>query len=171
MQILQLPSQTTIPGPVQAQNNFESDAQIASELSLLRRGGSDVVLGNLLSLPVGGGVLYVEPVYVQATGANGYPLLRKVIVGFGQQVVMRDTVQQALAAVLGVSSAQPGTSPTPTPTGSAAERLKAALNDAAKAYADGESALKSGDFTAYGASQQRLKAAIERARTAQSELK
>ena len=171
MQILQLPSQTTIPGPVQAQNNFESDAQIASELSLLRRGGSDVVLGNLLSLPVGGGVLYVEPVYVQATGANGYPLLRKVIVGFGQQVVMRDTVQQALAAVLGVSSAQPGTSPTPTPTGSAAERLKAALNDAAKAYADGETALKSGDFTAYGAAQQRLKAAIERARTAQSELK
>ena len=84
---------------------------------------------------------------------------------------MRDTVQQALAAVLGVSSAQQGTSPTPTPTGSAAERLKAALNDAAKAYADGESALKSGDFTAYGAAQQRLKAAIERARTAQSELK
>ena len=174
MRMLQLPSQTTIPGPVQAQNNFESDAQVASELSLLRRGGSDVVLGNLLSLPVGGGVLYVEPVYVQATGSNGYPLLRKVIVGFGQQVVMRDTLQEALAAVLGVTTQQPtpGKTPTtPTVTGTAAERLQAALDDAAKAYAQGEAALKSGDFTAYGEAQRKLKAAIERARTAQSQLK
>ena len=174
MRILQLPSQTTIPGPVQAQNNFESDPLISSELSLLRRGGSEVVLGNLLSLPIGGGVLYVEPVYVQATGANGYPLLRKVIVGFGQQVVMRDTLQQALAAVLGVTAQQPTTGTTPTttvPTGTAAERLKAALDEAAKAYSEGEAALKSGDFTAYGEAQRKLKSAIERARTAQSEIK
>lgn len=172
MKILQLPSQTTIPGPVQAQNNFESDANIASELSLLRRGGSEVVLGNLLSLPVGGGVLYVEPVYVQATGANGYPLLRKVIVGFGQQVVMRDTLQQALAAIFGsdVGAQQPSGGTVTPPTASASERLKAALDDAAKAYAEGESALKSGDFAAYGDAQRKLKAAIARAQAARTEL-
>ena len=177
MKILQLPSQTTIPGPVQAQNNFESNSEIASELSLLRRGGSDVVLGNLLSLPVGGGVLYIEPVYVQATGTNGYPLLRKVIAGFGQQVVMRDTLQEALQAVLGVSSQQPttpGTGQTPTtpttPTTTAEQRLRAALDDAAKAFAEGEAALKSGDFSAYGDAQRKLKAAIQRAQAARSEL-
>ena len=174
LKVLQLPSQTTIPGPVQAQNNFESDATVASELSLLRRGGSDVVLGNLLSLPIAGGVLYVEPVYVQAAGTSGYPLLRKVIVGFGQQVVMRDTLDQALRAVIGVGAApadsDPGTgTPSQTPT-TAQQRLASALADAAAAYAEGETALKSGDFTAYGAAQKRLIAAIKRAQTAQAQL-
>jgi uncharacterized membrane protein (UPF0182 family) len=182
--ILQLPSQTTIPGPVQAQNNFESDANISSSLSLLRRGGSDVVLGNLLSLPVGGGVLYVEPVFVQATGGNGYPLLRKVIVSFGQQVVMADTLDQALRAVIGVSSGTqtvPSTTTTPTTPGSttttapsnqtAAQELSSALSDASAAYAAGEAALKAGDFTAYGEAQKKLIAAITRAQTAQAKLK
>ncbi len=181
--ILQLPSQTTIPGPVQAQNNFESDANISSSLSLLRRGGSDVVLGNLLSLPVGGGVLYVEPVYVQATGGNGYPLLRKVIVSFGQQVVMADTLDQALRAVIGVSSGTqtvPSTTTTPTTPGgttttpgnlTAAQELSSALSEASAAYAAGEAALRSGDFTAYGAAQRKLIAAITRAQAAQAKLK
>ncbi|MSW41713.1 MAG: UPF0182 family protein, partial [Actinobacteria bacterium] len=53
MRVLQLPRQTTIPGPSQVQNNFESDPEVSQQLSLLRRGGSDVALGNLLSLPVG----------------------------------------------------------------------------------------------------------------------
>lgn len=173
IRVLQLPSQTTIPGPVQAQNNFESNADVSSSLSLLRRGGSDVVLGNLLSLPVGGGVLYVEPVYVQAVGTNGYPLLRKVIVGFGQQVVMADTLDQALRAVIGVASGTPSNgTPTPPSTGTqtAQQQLSAALADAAAAYSAGEAALKKGDFTAYGESQKKLIAAINRAQSAQSAL-
>lgn len=174
LQLLQLPSQSTIPGPVQAQNNFESDSNVSSTLSLLRRGGSDVVLGNLLSLPVGGGVLYVEPVYVQATGGNGYPLLRKVIVGFGQEVVMADTLDEALRAVIGVSSGTPETPGTPstpgTGTQTAKQRLNAALADAAAAYTAGETALKQGDFAAYGAAQKKLIAAITRAQAAQAEL-
>ena len=75
MQVLQLPSNTTIPGPQQVQNNFESDPTVSSQLSLLRRGGSEVELGNLLSLPFNDGLLYVEPVYIRAT-TDGYPLLR-----------------------------------------------------------------------------------------------
>jgi uncharacterized membrane protein (UPF0182 family) len=54
IRVLQLPRSTTIPGPSQVQNNFESDPVVAQELSLLRRGGSDVELGNLLTLPVAG---------------------------------------------------------------------------------------------------------------------
>ena len=54
------------------------------------------VFEYLLSLPVAGGVLYVEPVYVRATGAEGFPLLQKVLVGFGNKVAMKDTLQEAL---------------------------------------------------------------------------
>ena len=96
IRVLQLPSSTSIPGPAQVQNNFESDPTVASQLSLLRRNGqSQVDLGNLLSLPVAGGVLYVEPVYVRSTGADGYPLLQKVLVGFGNKVAMEDTLLKA----------------------------------------------------------------------------
>ena len=90
IRVLQLPRNTTIPGPTQVQNNFESDPAIAEQLTLLRRGGSEVEFGNLLSLPVGGGLLYVEPVYVRAAQGQGYPLLRKVLVTFGNTTVLRE---------------------------------------------------------------------------------
>lgn len=172
--VLQLPRNTTIPGPVQVQNTFESDPEVASQLSLLRRGGSEVELGNLLSLPVGGGMLYVEPVYVRAS-EGGYPLMRKVLVSFGTKVGFSDTLSQSLAAVFGASAGsigQPATPTTPTtpttpgqPTTPAVPLtdLEQALADADKAYSDGVEALKSGDFAAYGEAQKRLSDAIKKA--------
>jgi uncharacterized membrane protein (UPF0182 family) len=168
--VLQLPRNTTIPGPVQVQNTFESDPEVASQLSLLRRGGSDVLLGNLLSLPVGGGMLYVEPVYVQAA-EGGYPLLRKVLVSFGTKVGFSDTLAQSLAIVFGAAPpapttpttpAEPGTPTTPEPTVPLTE-LDQALADAQRAYDDGVAALANNDFTAYGEAQKRLADAIRRA--------
>ncbi len=90
------------PVPQQVQNNFESDPTVSSQLSLLRRGGSEVEFGNLLSLPFNDGLLYVEPVYIRAT-TDGYPLLRKVLVGYGQNVALENTLDVALAKVFGTS--------------------------------------------------------------------
>lgn len=172
IRVLQLPSQTTIPGPVQAQNIFESDAAISTALSLLRKGGSDTVQGNLLSLPVGGGILYVQPVYVKSTGAGGFPLLRKVMVGFGQKVVLADTVSAALEQVLGGSVVDPGGNDDPVdPNQSARAKLVAALTAAQNAYAEGEAALKQGDFAAYGAAQKRLAVALAQAEAAAAAIK
>jgi hypothetical protein len=159
--LLQLPSQTTIPGPVQAQNLFESDATISSQLSLLRQGGSNVVLGNLLSLPVGGGILYVQPIYVESSGAGGFPLLRKVQVGYGQKVVMADTLSSALSQVLG-ESVDPNPGPDPG-NRTDAELLDAALARAQKAYNEGQAALRTNDWAAYGTAQKKLAAAIAEA--------
>ena len=172
MQVLQLPRQTTIPGPSQVQNNFESDPSVSAQLSLLRRGGSDVELGNLLSLPVAGGMLYVEPVYVLATGAEGYPLLRKVLVSFGQTVAFEDTLEAGLAKVFGASTSTtpivptptdpttPSPSPSPSATGSVEAQLAAALTAAQAAYTAGQEALKAGDFAAYGVAQKELAASL-----------
>lgn len=171
IRILQLPSQTTIPGPVQAQNIFESDATISTALSLLRKGGSDTVQGNLLSLPVGGGILYVQPVYVKSTGAGGFPLLRKVMVGFGQKVVLADTVSAALEQVLGGGAVDPGNGGTVDPNQTARAKLVAALTAAQTAYAEGEAALKQGDFAAYGAAQKRLAVALAQAEAAAADIK
>ena len=166
--VLQLPRNTTIPGPVQVQNTFESDPEVASQLSLLRRGGSDVELGNLLSLPVGGGMLYVEPVYVRAS-TGGYPLLRKVLVSFGNKVGFEGTLSASLGKVFGTAAGADASQPdngaadgNTTPKVPATE-LEKALADVQKAFDEGETALRNGDFAAYGEAQKRLAEAIKKA--------
>ena len=169
--VLQLPRSTNIAGPSQVASNFEAKPEVANSLSLLRQGGSDVVLGNLLTLPVGGGLLYVQPVYVRATSnAAAYPLLQKVLVSFGDQIGYSDTLKGALDQVFAGNS---GTSETGSATGSGKPTtgttdLANALASAKQALADGQAALAKGDFTAYGKAQDRLKAAIAAAISAQS---
>ena len=160
--VLQLPRSTNVAGPSQVASNFEAKPEVANSLSLLRQGGSDVVLGNLLTLPVGGGLLYVQPVYVRATSNTAaYPLLQKVLVSFGDVIGFDSSLKGALDQVFGGNS---GTSSTGTPvtttTNNASEDLKSALQNARQALADGNAALAKGDFAAYGRAQDRLKAAL-----------
>lgn len=173
IRVLQVPRSFNIAGPAQVASNFEAKPQVAQALTLLRQGGASVILGNLLTLPVGGGLLYVQPVYVQATANQvAYPLLQKVLVNFGEQIGFADTLQEALDQVFGGSSGgttgENGGTPTkPTTPATGSKALAAALADAQKALADARAALQRGDFTAYGAAQQRLSDAIERAVRAQ----
>ncbi len=177
IRVLQLPRNTTVPGPTQVQNNFESEPSIAEQLTLLRRGGADVEFGNLLSLPVSGGLLYVEPVYVRAAQGQGYPLLRKVLVSFGDSTVLSNTLGEALATVFsegdsgrGSGSGEGGTDGgdgASEPTDDAQADLAKAIIDAQAAYDRGVEALASGNFTAYGRAQADLEAALNRAAAAQ----
>jgi uncharacterized membrane protein (UPF0182 family) len=171
MSVLQLPRNTNIAGPSQVASNFEAKPEVANSLSLLRRGGSDVVLGNLLTLPVGGGLLYVQPVYVQATAnTSAYPLLQKVLVSFGDQIGFDDTLKGALDQVFsGNSGTAAGGTTTGGGTGSSSNSsLANALASARTAYQDGLAALANGDFAAYDRAQKRLKSAIDAAINAQS---
>jgi uncharacterized membrane protein (UPF0182 family) len=169
--VLQLPRSTNIAGPSQVASNFEAKPEVANSLSLLRQGGADVVLGNLVTLPVGGGLLYVQPVYVRATAnAAAYPLLQKVLVSFGDQIGFSDSLKGALDQVFAGNS---GTSDSGGSTGSGAPTsgatdLANALADARQALADSRAALAKGDFTAYGKAQERLKVAIDAATSAQN---
>jgi uncharacterized membrane protein (UPF0182 family) len=173
LRVLQLPRNSVIPGPLQVQNTFESDPEVAQQLSLLRRGGSEVELGNLLSLPVAGGFLYVEPVYVRAS-TEGYPLLRRVLVSFGTQVAFEANLSDALAQVLGTSVSSgdedKGDGKKDAEKTTPEERLTRALADADAALAAANEALRNGDFTAYGKAQAELEDAIERAIQAQRQL-
>ncbi len=174
--VLQLPRSTNVAGPSQVASNFEAKPEVANSLSLLRQGGSDVVLGNLLTLPVGGGLLYVQPVYVRATANSAaYPLLQKVLVSFGDQIGYDDNLKGALDQVFGGNSGTSSnvggtgtTSSTGTGSGNANSALANALASAKQALTDGQAALAKGDFTAYGRAQDRLKSAIASAIAAQS---
>ncbi|MFC4587521.1 UPF0182 family membrane protein [Sphaerisporangium corydalis] len=166
IQILQLPSDTTIPGPKQAQNTFDTKA--ASVLNDLRIGGTTETLnGNLLTLPFGGGLLYVEPVYVQPKVQNSarYPTLARVLVMFGSDVGIGTTLKDALDQVFGqgqqVTTPNTPTTPTQPNTPGVTTDLTKAYDNAQKAYDDGQKAIKSGDFAAYGEAQKRLAQALK----------
>jgi uncharacterized membrane protein (UPF0182 family) len=171
--VLQLPRSTNIAGPSQVSSNFEAKPEVATSLSLLRQGGSDVVLGNLLTLPVGKGLLYVQPVYVRATGNTAaYPLLQKVLVSFGDQIGFSETLQGALDQVFGgnsgttVSDNQSNT-PINGGTGSS-QAIRSAIASLQSAYADLEAAQKRLDGAAEDKARARVKAAINALISAQN---
>ena len=173
MTVLQLPRSTNIPVPSQVASNFEAKPEVAAALSLLRQGGSDVVLGNLLTLPVGSGLLYVQPVYVRATSNSAaYPLLQKVLVSFGDQIGFDNNLKSALDQVFGGNSGttlnNTGSTSTSTSTTVVSSSVKAALAAAQSALKDSQTALKNGDFAAYGKAQDRLRSAISDAIKAQA---
>ena len=163
--VLQLPRSTNIAGPSQVSSNFEAKPEVATSLSLLRQGGSDVVLGNLLTLPVGKGLLYVQPVYVRATGNTAaYPLLQKVLVSFGDQIGFSETLQGALDQVFGGNSGttvSDNQQSTATPGGAGtSQAIRAAISSLQSAFADLEAAQKRLDGAAEDKARARVKAAI-----------
>ena len=178
LRLLQLPRETVISGPGQVQNTFNADATVAHELALLEQGTTKVQRGNLLTLPLAGGLLYVQPVYVQSSGGNAYPLLQKVLVAFGEKIGFANDLDGALDQVFGTSTSGPSTgtgTTTPPSTGggtqsAALARLQSALQKAGAALKASDAALKAGDFTAYGAAQKELTEAVQEATAAQAAL-
>ncbi|OSP42237.1 hypothetical protein B7767_16655 [Streptomyces sp. 13-12-16] len=178
IRVLKLPTSTTVSGPKQVQSQFNSEQDIAESIRLLRGGDSEVEYGNLLTVPLDGGLLYVEPVYVRGGGLK-YPLLRKVLVTYGGQTAFEDTLDQALAKVFGGEGTttepppgedegtgeEEGTTPPPT---SDNPTVQEALNDAQKAFEAGQEALKKNDWEAYGKAQKDLEDALRKAEEAQS---
>lgn len=175
LRLLELPRSTTVPGPGQAQANFDSNATVSQELNLLRQGASEVLNGNMITLPVAGGILYVQPVYVRSSGGTTYPTLRKVLVSFGDKVGFADTLQGALDQVFDGDSgavtpeegqAGEGGEPAEQPPGTAEQELRAALQEAQDALTQGQERLAEGDWAGYGEQQDRLNEALRRATAA-----
>ncbi|MGW0496518.1 UPF0182 family membrane protein [Streptomyces sp. NPDC003007] len=170
IRILKLPTNTTVNGPKQVQSQFNSQEDIAESIRLLRGGDSEVEYGNLLTVPLDGGLLYVEPVYVRGGGLK-YPLLRKVLVTYGGETAFENTLDEALNKIFGADDPAPeppDTGDTPPPT-SENPSVQAALEDAQKAFDEGQEALKKNDWEAYGRAQKDLEDALQRAEDARAE--
>ena len=173
LEIWELPDQTAIPGPVQVHQRMTNNATVRSALTLLSNSNqSQVLYGNLISLPVGDGMLYVEPVYVKGAQQNAIPLLQKVLMSFGNgsdYVTLADSLEQGLAD-LAKQAGQSGTTTPPNtgtkppttgtnPSGLTAQQA-AALTELNTAITKARDAQKSGDFAAYGQALQELDAAM-----------
>ena len=183
LRLIALPSSTTVPGPGQIQNAYDTNQTIASQLNVLNLSDSTVIRGNLLTLPVGGGLLYVQPVYIQGSGGANYPVLRFVLTAFGNRVGFAPTLAESLDQTFGGDSAAKvagGDQSTDKNKGGGdqqnqaesepSKQLASALQDANQAIQDGQNALKNNDWAAYGESQKRLNDALTKAIDAQKKL-
>ncbi|MET8339685.1 UPF0182 family protein [Streptosporangium canum] len=167
LRILRMPSNTTIPGPGQVQNNFQN--KFSGELNLLGLGQAKVRYGNLLTLPFANGLVYVEPVYVEIAAASGqepYPILRRVLVSYGDKVGSADTLEAALQQVFGAGAAQPAKPDVTKPNTPAqpSTALSQVISEAQQAYEKAQGALAKNppDWTAYGEAQKELEKALEK---------
>jgi len=178
LRVLKLSDSQQIAGPAQTFNAISTDQGVTEKLLPYTRQNASPVFGNLLTLPLGGGLIYVMPIYTVGNQATSYPLLRFVAVRFGDQIGIGDTLQQALDSVFkgdagantgenpstGTTNPPPDTtnpppdttnpSPPPTttpPTGGGAAAAQQALTDAQAAFAAADAALKNGDLATYQA--------------------
>ncbi|MEP6754243.1 MAG: UPF0182 family protein [Chthonomonadales bacterium] len=101
--VYRFPKGSNINGPRQVMSLVRKQDEISRFMTLLGQQGSQVIFGNLLVIPVGSGLLYVTPVYVQATNSGGsaLPGLSQVVVCTGDRVVMRPTLDEAIAVLGG----------------------------------------------------------------------
>jgi uncharacterized membrane protein (UPF0182 family) len=182
--IYRFPKQELIFGPLQIEGRIDQNPEISSQITLWDQGGSEVIRGNLLVLPIENSLLYVEPLYLRAEQGQ-IPELKRVILASGDQIVMEETLAEALLALfeggdLGVPVAEtpptaeeeePAQEPTQeTPesatTTTAAEPLGDDIAElaltASNHYEAAQEALQKGDWAIYGEELEKMKAALDK---------
>lgn len=174
----------TPPGPGQVVNQIQNSntrsqnetepLTLAQYITNNSGSGKALTFGNLLTFPLAGKMFYVQPIYVQASGGSGsFPQNKVSVVAYDNRIAWGDTVAQALGGLFGQSAGGDtggggggggGTTPGGgTGTGTLQAQLAAAISEIQAAYTAGQQALTKSDFTAYGAAQKRLAAAIAKA--------
>ncbi len=157
------PKERLVYGPSQIENRIQQDTVITEQLALWGRGGSRVIRGNLLLIPLGKSNLYVESVFLQAE-AGGLPELKRVIVAAGDQIAMEPTLKQCLAAIFGTETlpAEPITEPsTPAePEEALSTEIASLINEAQQHYDNAQQYLRAGDWAGYGRELDALKVVL-----------
>ena len=145
-----LPKDKVIFGPQQVASRINQDPRISSDFTLFHQAGSSVVQGNLLVVPIGNSFLYFEPIYLQATSANGLPELKKVILADSVNVAYANTLQLAIDQLVGTSTAPPPiTQPPVTFTPAVIAQIADLVTQANRHYAAAYAALRAGDLTTF----------------------
>ena len=165
MLVFQFPKQKVVFGPSQIVARINQDQEISPQITLWNQQGSEVIQGTLLVIPIEEALLYIRPLYLRASGGR-IPELKRVIVAYQNQIVMEETLDEALAQLF-------GTPPPPEPPGAPAAVLASSAGAAAETaaapagarglaqqaqehYSRAMQAQRQGDWAAYGAEIERL---------------
>jgi uncharacterized membrane protein (UPF0182 family) len=190
--VYRFPADTTIFGPAQIEARIVQDPQISQQFTLWSQGGSTVIQGNLIVVPVGDSLIYLQPVYLQSQ-QSAFPEFQRIIVASPREVVWGESLAEALDLLLeaegsgGPGPTQPPTpTPTPTPTPVPGETpgptpsvepgdplpadVPGLIEYAYRHFQLGQDALRDGDFARYGEEQAKVRAALQRLRELAPEL-
>jgi uncharacterized membrane protein (UPF0182 family) len=151
---LQFPRQELVQGPIQINNLINQEPEISETLTLLRRGGSRVDFGALVTLPLEDSLLYIQPLFVTAEDV-GIPELKIVVLVLGEEVVRAESFEEGLAQLFELEEPEPTPLPGPSPTappedGEDLGRLDELIARAGRIYERAQAALADGDFATYG---------------------
>jgi uncharacterized membrane protein (UPF0182 family) len=162
------PKEKLVYGPSQIENRIQQDTEITEQLALWGRGGSQVIRGNLLLIPIGESYLYVEPVFLQAD-EEGLPELKRVIVAVGDRIAMRVTLSASLSTIFAdlpqevpeapATPSEPSEPPTqdlPVP-----DEVSTLIAAAQRHYDQAQEDLRRGDWAAYGEALDALKQVLD----------
>jgi hypothetical protein len=175
--VFTFPKQKLVYGPQQIESRIDQDPGISQQLTLWGQGGSTVIRGTLLVVPVLNSVLYVEPLYLAAEAGGGLPQLKRVIVAYADHVVMEDTLDAALSRIFSGAvtttealPAQPGPA-TPAPAnarGAAPVDIQALIREANQHYQRALELQRQGDWAGYGDEVKKLGDVLNRLASAPS---
>jgi len=151
----ELPRDSFIDGPGQVGARINQDPDISREFTLLGQQGSEVIQGNMLVVPIEESILYVQPIYIRANRTSGIalPEFKRVVVVFGDNIVMRETLAEALSDVFGGAPAVVEPDDGEVPDGGEPVSVDAQVLDlltqADQAFARADLSLRNGDLATY----------------------
>ena len=151
--VYRFPKQSLVFGPAQIVNRINQDTEFARQIALWDQGGTEVIRGNLLVIPIEESLVYVQPIYLRAQGGR-IPELKRVVVAYQNRVVMEETLEEGLTRLFGgvtESRTRPAMVATPDAPARAGDVRGAALaRQASDLYRRALEAQRAGDWAAYG---------------------
>ncbi|MGH9692280.1 MAG: UPF0182 family protein [Candidatus Acidiferrales bacterium] len=158
--VFTFPKEKLIYGPEQIQSRVNQSPSISQQLTLWNQGGSTVIRGTLLVVPVQNAVLYVEPLYLASSGGSSIPELKRVIVAYSDHAVMEPSLADALNVIFGGQPGEPaqtaaapltgGPAASSTPTKTIPASIERLIQQANEHYEKAQQDLRQGDWSGYG---------------------
>lgn len=150
--VYKFPKDKVTYGPSQFKSRVNQDTTISKEISLWDQQGSNVEIGSVIMVPIEKSLLYVTPVYIRSTGTNSIPEMKRVVLGYGDRIVMEDTLDKALADMFnlkGSDNADKSQQQINTP-GGASSGMQQLIEKANDAFKKAKEAQQSGNWAEYG---------------------
>ena len=163
LMLYQFPKNKTVYGPEQIEAQIDQNTEISKEFSLWNSAGTKYSRGNMFVIPVNSSILYVEPVYLEATNSS-IPEVKRIIVAYGDRIAYEETLEECLVSLFGEEAAdsidasdesvtqEPSGDGGQTETGQPSEELSQTelIQNAVTAYDNAQAAVQSGDWAGYG---------------------
>jgi uncharacterized protein len=153
MVLYKFPTQKTIYSPYLFKQKINQDPLISKEISLWNKEGSEILYGDTMIIPINNSLIYVEPIYIRATGKNSIPEMKRIVVGFGDKLILSESIDSALEQIFNYTQTPiqvPNTPGVPNAPVTVDANVKERIKSAKDAFDKAVEAQKSGDWAKYG---------------------